>query len=220
MTLAFDTDAVDWAKMGSLVPAIVQDAQSLRVLMLGYVNPDSLRATLETGLVTFYSRSKERIWQKGETSGHVLRVRDIALDCDGDTILIMADPAGPTCHLGSQSCFGEDEAPNLAVLGDLARTIKARRADATAQSYTARLFAEGIPRIAQKVGEEALETALAAATRSTNVADEAADLLYHLLVLLEALDMDVKDVLAVLKARASQKKVCTAPVTVKASSTT
>jgi phosphoribosyl-ATP pyrophosphohydrolase/phosphoribosyl-AMP cyclohydrolase len=192
----------DWAKSSDgLIPAIIQDAQSLRVLMLGYMNAAALATTEKTGLVTFYSRSKQRLWQKGETSGHVLRVQSIKLDCDNDTLLIMALPKGPTCHLGTQTCFGEDEAPSLAILADLAATIKQRRMNPTDNSYTSKLFAEGRTRIAQKVGEEGLEVALAAATNAPNLTDESADLLYHLLVLLEDCNLDWRKVMTVLKKR-------------------
>jgi phosphoribosyl-ATP pyrophosphohydrolase/phosphoribosyl-AMP cyclohydrolase len=202
----FDAGKVDWAKTDGLIPAIVQDVNSLRVLMLGYVNPEALEKTLATGLVTFFSRSKQRLWQKGETSGHVLHLRDIKLDCDNDTLLIMAEPVGPTCHNGTTTCFGEDEAPSIATLADLAATIHKRRAEPNAGSYTAQLFAEGLTRIAQKVGEEGVETALAGATKSANLKDEAADLLYHLLVLLEASDTSLAEVLKILHQRAHAKK--------------
>src|SRR5262249_52986607 len=160
----FDGSAIDWAKMDGLIPAVVQDAHSLRVLMLGYVNQEALEKTVSTGLVTFYSRSKQRLWQKGETSGHVLRLKEIRLDCDNDTLLMMAEPEGPTCHLGRQSCFGETASGSLSVLAELAATIHERRVAPEAGSYTTKLFNEGVTRIAQKVGEEAVETGLAAAT--------------------------------------------------------
>jgi len=204
--IAFDGSKVDWAKGDGLIPAIVQDVNSLRVLMLGYVNLEALEKTIATGLVTFFSRSKQRLWQKGETSGHVLHLRGIKLDCDNDTLLFQAEPVGPTCHNGTQTCFGDDEEPSLATLADLAATIHKRRMEPEASSYTAKLFAEGISRIAQKVGEEGVETALAAATRGANLKEEAADLLYHLLVLLEASDTGLTDVLKVLHNRAHAKK--------------
>lgn len=200
-TTVIDASKIDWAKGGGLVPAVIQDSRSGRVLMLGYMNENALRATLETSLVTFFSRSKGRLWQKGEISGHVLRLRDIKLDCDGDTLLVLVDPQGPTCHLGTQSCFGDEIAPLLTTLSDLADTIRVRRMAPPDESYTARLFAAGTVRIAQKVGEEAVETALAAATESPTVTNEAADLLYHLLVLLEARDLALWDVLKILKHR-------------------
>jgi phosphoribosyl-ATP pyrophosphohydrolase/phosphoribosyl-AMP cyclohydrolase len=198
-------DSVDWAKGGGLVPAIVQDARSLRVLMLGCMSPDSLKQTFETGLVTFYSRSRQRLWQKGEISGHVLRVREIRTDCDRDALLILADPAGPTCHLGTRSCFGDGDGPSLATIAALAATIRTRHVWPTTESYTSKLFSQGVTRIAQKVGEEAVETALAAATGSPTLAAEAADLVYHLLVLLEARETDWMDVIRILHERAAPK---------------
>ncbi len=202
----FNAHAVDWAKMDGLIPTVVQDARSLRVLMLGYSNTESLQATIDSGFVTFFSRSKQRLWKKGETSGHVLRLKSIRLDCDNDTFLVMAEPAGPVCHLGTTTCFGDDDAPSLAVLGDLAVTIHQRRTQPEPGSYTAKLFADGITRIAQKVGEEAVETALAASTKSPTLAAEAADLLYHLLVLLEASGTDLTDVMKILHDRATAGK--------------
>lgn len=195
---------VDWAKGNGLVPAIVQDARSLRVLMLGYMNEDALKATQDTGLVTFFSRSKGRLWQKGETSGHGLKARAIRLDCDADTLLIMADPLGPTCHKGTTSCFGDAEGPGLSQIADLAATIRARRASGAADSYTAQLLQEGLPRIAQKVGEEGVEVALAAVTAPDTLAGEAADLLYHWLVLMEAAGQDWFSALEVLYKRAQK----------------
>ena len=203
----FDIDAIDWTKGGDgLVPAVVQDPSSLRVLMLGYVNRESLEATLKTRLVTFYSRSKQRLWQKGETSGHVLRVKEIRLDCDQDTLLILAEPQGPTCHLGTQTCFGDSTTPDLSMLADLAATIRDRHKNPSDASYTAKLFKEGIPRIAQKVGEEGVEVALAASAGGERLASEAADLVYHLSVLLEASGLDWRDVMKVLDQRAKAKK--------------
>ena len=201
---ASDIEIVDWAKSDGLVPAIVQEASSLRVLMLGYMNRASLQQTLETGFVTFFSRSKQRLWQKGETSGHVLKCREIRLDCDRDTLLVRAEAHGPICHLGTSSCFGDDEIAGLQELADLAATIRARHNAAPPDSYTARLFASGIKRIAQKVGEEGVEVALAAGN-AKELAAESADLLYHLLVLLEASDLNLRDVMAVLHQRAQKK---------------
>ncbi|MDD3183118.1 MAG: bifunctional phosphoribosyl-AMP cyclohydrolase/phosphoribosyl-ATP diphosphatase HisIE [Alphaproteobacteria bacterium] len=196
-----DISAVDWAKSGGLVPVIVQDAASFRVLMLGYMNSEALSATLTSGFVTFFSRSKNRLWQKGETSGNVLRLREIRLDCDNDALLALVDPTGPTCHTGSTSCFGEMDAPALAILSDLENTIRQRQANPTENSYTAALFAKGLPRIAQKVGEEGVEVALAGALSADNLAEESADLLYHLLVLLVANGKGLSDALNVLKSR-------------------
>ncbi|HEX4078486.1 MAG TPA: bifunctional phosphoribosyl-AMP cyclohydrolase/phosphoribosyl-ATP diphosphatase HisIE [Rhizomicrobium sp.] len=205
MNVLCDADSVDWGKAGGLVPAIVQDARSLRVLMLGYMSPDSLQQTLETGLVTFFSRSRQRLWQKGEVSGHILRVREIRRDCDRDALLVLAEPVGPTCHLGTQSCFGDEEGPSLATIAALAATIRARHLSPKADSYTSNLFGQGVTRIAQKVGEEAVEAALAAGTGSPTLAAESADLLYHLLVLLEARETDWMDVIGILHERAAPK---------------
>lgn len=206
MNASFDIDAIDWSKGNGLVPAIVQDVRSLRVLMLGYLSGESLHRTLETGLVTFFSRSRRSFWQKGETSGHVLRLREIRADCDGDALLILAEPEGPTCHLGTISCFGADERASLSTLAELAFVIHARRVAPRQDSYTSGLFAEGISRIAQKVGEEAVETALSAATQSPSLAEESADLFYHLLVLLEAAGTDWMDVMEILGERARTRK--------------
>ena len=208
MTIAyahFDKSKIDWEKGNGLIPAIVQDAGSLRVLMLGYVNQESLELTLEKGLVTFFSRSKQRLWQKGETSGNVLNLIDIKLDCDGDTLLILAQPTGPACHLGTTTCFGEDATPSLATLADLVSTIHMRKLLQDSKSYTSTLFEQGLVRIAQKVGEEGVEVALAGATKAQNLPSEAADLLYHLLVLLEASETDLLAVLKILHERAHTK---------------
>lgn len=205
---------IDWEKCAGLVPAIVQDSQNLRVLMLGYMNKDALAATGQSGAVVFFSRTKQRLWKKGETSGHVLEVQSIVLDCDQDTLLIKAIPHGPTCHRGTKTCFcqiqvNENATPNMpspalgeiSVLADLVATIKNRKQTPTDNSYTAQLFAKGVSRIAQKVGEEGVETALAAATHAPNLGDEAADLLYHLLVLLESRDLAFQEVLQILEKR-------------------
>jgi phosphoribosyl-ATP pyrophosphohydrolase/phosphoribosyl-AMP cyclohydrolase len=202
---SYDSNAIDWAKGDGLIPAIVQDATSLRVLMLGYLNDEALQATEASGLVTFFSRTKQRLWRKGETSGHLLTVKEIKLDCDKDTLLILAEPKGPTCHNGTQSCFGDDNAPGFGTLADLALTIRDRHENPTPGSYTARLFAEGMNRMAQKVGEEGVEVALAASTGSDTLAGEVADLLYHVSVLLEASKTDWASVMRVLSERAQAK---------------
>jgi len=189
-----DADTIDWDKAGGLVPAIVQHAKTRAVLMLGYMNRDALAASLASGLVTFMSRSQGRLWQKGETSGNVLTIASIAADCDADALLITALPAGPTCHLGSASCFGK-EATRFAFPADLGRIVAQRRSADRHESYTARLAAAGIKRIAQKVGEEAVETALAAVTGDREeTVREAADLAFHLTVLLGELGLDWTDV--------------------------
>ncbi|WP_322597200.1 bifunctional phosphoribosyl-AMP cyclohydrolase/phosphoribosyl-ATP diphosphatase HisIE [Sphingomicrobium marinum] len=186
-----------------MIPAIVQQADTGEVRMLGYMNREALDATQASGKVTFWSRSRGELWEKGAISGDTLDLVDMRTDCDGDALLVLARPAGPTCHLGTTSCFGDEGAPGVGFLGELATVISARAAGADAQaSYTARLLAKGVKRCAQKVGEEGVETALAAtAGDKRETASEAADLLYHLLVLLEATDVPLDDVLAVLKDR-------------------
>ena len=192
----------DFNKMNDgLVPAIVQDAQTAAVLMLGYMNAEALQRTQETGLVTFFSRSKQRLWTKGEESGHVLRLRSLALDCDNDTLLIQAEPAGPVCHTGADTCWNR---PNVApdFLHQLENIIRERRAHAPEGSYTAQLFASGIPKMAQKVGEEAVETVIEALGDNRELLlNESADLLYHLLVLFTAKDIRLAEVENVLLAR-------------------
>ena len=195
-------DELDWAKGGGLVPAIVQHCATGEVLMLGYMNADALAATRASGIVTFWSRSKQRLWKKGETSGHVLAVKSIDADCDRDTLLIRAEPRGPTCHLGASSCFGEDAKPSLAFLAELDALIAYRNAERPDGSYTTKLFEAGIRRIAQKVGEEGVETALAAVVQDdTALKGEVADLVYHLLVLLRARGLSLADVVEVLAQR-------------------
>jgi phosphoribosyl-AMP cyclohydrolase / phosphoribosyl-ATP pyrophosphohydrolase len=176
-----------------LVPAIVQDCDSGTVLMVAYMNRESLERTIATGEVHFWSRTREAIWRKGETSGNVLRLRAIVADCDLDCLLVRAEPAGPACHTGERSCFfqtlaGETPSPELGdALGRLSRVIRERDLARPESSYTAELLAKGVHRIAQKVGEESTEVVIAAASRNANdVAEESADLLYHLLVLWQA----------------------------------
>ena len=189
MTLAidFDPDQLAWNKGDGLLPAVVQHAADGRVLMLGYMNRAALAQTLAGGKVTFYSRSRQRLWTKGETSGHVLNLVSVHADCDADSLLVLADPVGPTCHRGTDSCFGDAAAPALAFLGRLDALIAARERERPPGSYTTRLFEGGVRRIAQKVGEEGVETSLAAvAEDDAALRGEAADLLYHLIVLLRA----------------------------------
>lgn len=192
---------IDWDKVDGLLPVVVQDASTLQVLMLGYMNEEALARTEESGLVTFYSRSKGRLWQKGETSSNVLDVERLQLDCDHDALLVLARPRGPTCHRDTTSCFGDDDAPGLGWLARLAAIIESRKTSRADESYTARLFAGGIEEIAKKVGEEGVEVAVSAASGDGRVADEAADLLYHLLVLLAATGHALTDVLDVLRSR-------------------
>ncbi|EWS78234.1 phosphoribosyl-AMP cyclohydrolase [Xylella taiwanensis] len=190
---------LDWAKGDGLLPAIVQDADTLRVLMLGYMNMEALEVTQRSRRVTFYSRSKQRLWTKGERSGHVLDLVAIDADCDADTLLVQARPHGPTCHLGRTSCF--PSAPGQ-FLGTLDALVAERERDRPQGGYTTALFEKGIRRIAQKVGEEAVETALAAVAQADDaLLDESADLLYHLIVLLRARGLSLADVVTVLEAR-------------------
>lgn len=200
---ASEIDTLAWDKMDGLLPAVVQDRRSGCLLMLGYMNRDALAATLESGLVTFYSRSKQRLWQKGESSGNQLRLIAIHEDCDGDALLVLADPEGPTCHLGSASCFGGEPA-GPGWLAELSSIIADRAASGDESSYTRKLLDAGIERIAQKIGEEGTEVALAAVTRDAGgCAEEAADLLYHLAVLMQAKGFGWGDVIAVLRQRHS-----------------
>ncbi|WP_265587422.1 bifunctional phosphoribosyl-AMP cyclohydrolase/phosphoribosyl-ATP diphosphatase HisIE [Sphingomicrobium arenosum] len=195
-----DVKALAWDKMDGLLPAIVQGADDGRVRMLGYMNREALEATIETGVVTFWSRSKERLWVKGESSGNSLAVQSVHMDCDGDAILIIADPAGPTCHKGMDSCFAVDVAPHF--LARLEAVIAERAGADPEDSYTARLLAKGTKRVAQKVGEEGVEAALAATVGDTEeLTNEAADLLYHLLVLLKDQGLALADVTAELQRR-------------------
>jgi phosphoribosyl-AMP cyclohydrolase / phosphoribosyl-ATP pyrophosphohydrolase len=201
-----DLEQLDWAKADGLVPAVVQDAAGGAVLMLGYMNREALAATQASGRVTFWSRSKGRLWTKGETSGNHLEVSSIAADCDGDTLLILARPAGPACHLGTRTCFGETPprtaAESLAFLDTLQKIIAERIADPRPDSYTAKLLAQGPRRVAQKVGEEGVELALAAVAQGdAEIVGEAADLLYHVLVLLQSKQLSLDQVVAELEAR-------------------
>lgn len=200
MNLAMiDIDTLAWDKQGGLLPAIVQDAATLRVLMLGYMNREALGVTLARGRVTFYSRSKGRLWTKGESSGHVLELVSIEADCDADTLLVQAHPHGPTCHLQRASCFPAAPADGLAELDAL---IAQRERERPQGSYTTKLFEDGVRRIAQKVGEEGVETALAAVAQDeAALLGEAADLLYHLTVLLRARGLSLQDARQVLQAR-------------------
>lgn len=199
---AADIADLAWDKMDGLLPAVLQDRRTGRLLMLGYMDRDALGATLETGLATFFSRSKGRLWTKGETSGNRLRVAAVHEDCDGDALLVLADPEGPTCHEGTTSCFGGGGPEGPGWLTELSRIVAARAASGGEESYTARLLAEGIPKIAQKIGEEGVEVALAAVARDeTGTAEEIADLLYHVAVLMEARGFGWEDVIAVLRNR-------------------
>lgn len=199
-------ETLDWNKGDGLLPAIVQDAGNGAVLMLGYMNREALAATLATGDVTFWSRSKGRLWTKGESSGHFLKLKEIAADCDGDTLLITAQALGPACHKGTPTCWGESppqtSAQPLAFLGFLEQLIAQRIATRPAGSYTAKLLDQGMRRIAQKVGEEGLELALAGVAQSDpEIIGEAADLVYHTLLLLKAKGLSLSQVIVELERR-------------------
>ncbi|MFW5406856.1 bifunctional phosphoribosyl-AMP cyclohydrolase/phosphoribosyl-ATP diphosphatase HisIE [Pectobacterium carotovorum] len=192
---------LDWEKTDGMLPVIVQHAVSGEVLMLGYMNQDALQATEESGKVTFFSRTKQRLWTKGESSGHFLNVVSITPDCDNDTLLILVNPIGPTCHLGTSSCFSP-AASDWTFLYQLEQLLAERKHADPDSSYTARLYASGTKRIAQKVGEEGLEAALAATVHDREeLTNEAADLMYHLLVLLQDQDLDLAAIINRLKAR-------------------
>ncbi|MFD3318596.1 bifunctional phosphoribosyl-AMP cyclohydrolase/phosphoribosyl-ATP diphosphatase HisIE [Alteromonas macleodii] len=197
-----NSNKLAWDKMDNLLPSIVQDALSGKVLMQGYMDQDALAKTLETGKVTFFSRSKQRLWTKGETSGNTLDLVSVACDCDQDSLLVLANPNGPTCHTGVESCWFDGNTPAFTFLADLERVLAARKDADPKSSYTASLYNKGIKRIAQKVGEEGVETALAATVHDKEeLKNEAADLLYHLTVLLQASDMSLNDALDVLRER-------------------
>jgi phosphoribosyl-ATP pyrophosphohydrolase/phosphoribosyl-AMP cyclohydrolase len=197
-----DLDGLAWVKMDGLLPAVVQDAGTGQVLMLGYMDRAALEATLADGFATFFSRSKGRLWRKGETSGNRLAVTAVLADCDDDALLVRAAPEGPICHLGTTSCFGADGPSGAGWLGKLRRIVHERAGADPAESYTARLLGEGPARIAQKVGEEGVELALAAVGRdAAGCSEETADLLYHLTVLMEAKDFGWEDVARVLAER-------------------
>jgi phosphoribosyl-ATP pyrophosphohydrolase/phosphoribosyl-AMP cyclohydrolase len=197
--------ALDWDKNGGMMPAIVQDARSGQVLMFAYMNREALRTTLVEKRVTFFSRSKNRLWTKGESSGHFLHLVEIVTDCDRDALLVLASPVGPTCHRGTQSCFGDEagtDAAELSFLMRLESVIAQRISDRPEGSYTARLWSEGPTRIAQKVGEEGVEVALAAVTQADErLVAESADLLYHLALLLKSRNLSLAAVVRELERR-------------------
>lgn len=199
-----DLNNIDWDKMDGLVPAIVQDAFDGRVLMQAYMNREALASTLDNGRVTFWSRSRDELWIKGETSGNTLELDRVYGDCDGDCLLVLVRPAGPACHTGTETCFDTSHPvfPDLAFLAQLERVIAKRYEDRPEGSYTTNLFNAGVKRIAQKVGEEGVETALAAATGDgEELQNEAADLLYHLVVLLRASGLSLENITEVLESR-------------------
>lgn len=193
---------IDFSKSKGLVPAIIQDAESLQVLMLGYMNKEAVKQTLATKKVTFFSRSKNRLWTKGEESGNVLHLVDFKVDCDQDTILIKANPVGPTCHKGTKTCWGEEKATSFGIIDELESIINSRIANPDEKSYVSDLVSKGINKVAQKVGEEAVEVVIEAKDDNESLfLNESADLLFHYLILLQAKGYKLKDVLEVLKSR-------------------
>lgn len=197
-----ETMQLDFDKMGGLVPAIVQDDVTQKVLMLGFMNPEAVRKTIDTGRVTFFSRTKGRLWTKGEESGHFLLVKSIQKDCDNDTLLIKTHPCGPVCHTGADTCFGETNRDDMAFITYLQDFIEQRKAEMPEGSYTTSLFNSGVNRMAQKVGEEAVETVIEATNGSDErLIYEASDLLYHLIVLLTSKGYRIEDLARELKKR-------------------
>ena len=195
---------IDFQKDGNeLVPAIVQDARTKAVLMLGYMNEEALQKTQQTKKVTFFSRSKQRLWTKGEESGHFLELVDLKVDCDSDTLLVRANPVGPTCHEGTDTCWGEKNEPSFGFLSQLEEIIASRKENQEDEkSYVASLFRKGINKIAQKVGEEAVETVIEAKDNDEELfLNESADLLFHYLILLQAKGYSLKNVVKVLESR-------------------
>lgn len=191
-----------WQKMDNLIPAIIQHASTGAVLMQGYMNQASLQATLTTGKATFFSRSKQALWVKGETSGNFLEVKQILTDCDNDSLLIACQPIGPSCHLGTESCFPEQKLTQQNFLSQLEQVIQQRKDDDPKESYTAHLFSRGTTKMAQKVGEEGVEVALAAvAETKEDLLGECADLFYHTLVLLADQKIELSEVMEVLQTR-------------------
>lgn len=201
--MTINIEKLAWKKMNGLIPTIIQHANTGVVLMLGYMTLETLKQTIETKQVTFYSRSKNRPWVKGETSGNVLVLSEITSDCDGDALLILADPKGSTCHTGSQSCFGDACQTMFGFIEQLTTLIADRNTKRPPNSYTTSLFDAGIKRIAQKVSEEGVEVALAAIKESypNELCQESADLFFHWLVLLEAKNFNIFDVLKTLRKR-------------------
>ena len=202
-----NTSQLAWDKMAGLIPAIVQHQDTGAVLMQGYMNLESLEQTLSTGLATFFSRSKQALWCKGETSNNFLKVSQIVTDCDQDSLLIACRPQGPTCHLGTESCFPEQKLTQQNFLSQLEQVIASRKNDDPKDSYTAHLFSRGTTKMAQKVGEEGVEVALAAvAETKEDLLGECADLFYHTVVLLQDQNIALSEVMAVLQARHNKAK--------------
>ncbi|PWY55598.1 bifunctional phosphoribosyl-AMP cyclohydrolase/phosphoribosyl-ATP diphosphatase [Legionella qingyii] len=197
-----EINSLDWKKMNGLLPAIIQNAENGNVLMLGYMNQEALIATLTTGQLNLYSRSRKRLWRKGETSGNSMSVQHISVDCDNDSLLIQVLPKGPACHLGYTSCFQLAHDTNLGFIHELIELINERADAKNENSYTAKLLDSGLSRCAQKVGEEAVETVIAAVNNDREeLVNESADLIFHLLVLLKACELSFYDVLQCLRDR-------------------
>jgi len=195
---------IDFNKGDGMVPVIVQDADTLKVLMLAYMNREAYEMTAQTGRATFYSRSRDKLWEKGETSGNWLEVRDISVDCDGDTLLLMAEPKGPVCHTGSATCFGNVNNRDISFLGKLDDLILQRKRELPENSYTTTLFNAGLNKVAQKLGEEAVELIIESKDNNEELfLNEAADLVYHLIVLLRQKDFSIRDVISLLEKRHS-----------------
>ena len=203
MIITQDTiDKLAWDKMDGLLPCVVQHAHSGTVQMLGYMNKEAIAETLSSGNVTFFSRSKQRLWTKGETSGHFLKLVQLSVDCDEDCILALVNPIGPTCHLGNDTCWASAQLPTFSFVAELENVLAQRKNADPESSYTAKLYAKGIKRISQKVGEEGVETALAATVGDLEeLKNESADLLYHLIVLLQASGLSLSDAISVLEER-------------------
>ncbi|KTD60426.1 histidine biosynthesis bifunctional protein HisIE [Legionella sainthelensi] len=197
-----EINALDWKKMNGLLPAIIQNAENGNVLMLGYMNQEALIATLTTGQLNLYSRSRKRLWRKGETSGNSMSVQHISVDCDNDSLLIQVLPKGPACHLGYTSCFQPPNNTSLGFIHELIELINERAESQNEHSYTARLLESGLSKCAQKVGEEAVETVIAAVNNDREeLVNESADLIFHLFVLLKACELSFYDVLQCLQDR-------------------
>lgn len=201
-------EKLNFSKLSGLIPAIIQDALSRQVLMVGFMNREAVEKSIQEGKAIFWSRSKQRLWQKGETSGNYLKILSMDVDCDGDALLVQAEPRGPVCHTGSFTCFGEDRAlQTIDVLTRLEQIIQDRKKQMPEGSYTTQLLREGTPRIAQKVGEEAVEVVVAAFQNDSQaIAEESADLLYHLTLLLAERGLTLSDVTRVLELRMSEQR--------------
>ncbi len=200
--MSIDINQLDWDKCQGLIPAIVQDAASGQVLMLGYMNAAALQQSMATKKVTFYSRSKQRLWVKGESSGNYLHLVNVSLDCDQDALLFQVNPQGPTCHLGNRSCFNQAELNDWQLLSHLEAVIAARSHTEETESYTASLLKQGLKKVSQKVGEEGVETVIAALVEDDErLCNETADLIYHLLVLLHLRELSFHDIVLLLKNR-------------------